>query len=247
MPKNRGWFRVYDRMIDSPEILELTDAQFRVIVSLWALASAGGEENGAIEYKNGALWRRVAPQISKDDFIGIVDALVKIGLLVGNDGQYMPNNWAKHQYLFDSKKPSVRKLASKRREATGKPSGSHREVAGKQDTDSDTDTDTEKKQIKNIKKRFAPDVLLLEDEFQKLVDAYGEQPAREMIEMLDNYKGSSGRKYKSDYKAILSWVVSKWTKEKGNGHDKTVIRCAERPGNGSAPESEDKVPKGFWA
>lgn len=98
MPKNRGWFRVYDRMIDSPEILELTDTQFRIIVSMWALASSGGEENGIIEYKNGALWRRVAPQVPKEDFIKIIDTLVAIGLLVGVDGHYMPNNWAKHQY-----------------------------------------------------------------------------------------------------------------------------------------------------
>lgn len=193
-------------MIDSPEILELTDTQFRIIVSLWALASSGGDENGLIEYKNGALWRRVAPQLSKDDFIKIIDALEKIGLLVGTDGQYRPKDWARHQYTFDSKKPSKRKTSRSDGELFGKSLGSNGEGLGKVDTD----TDTEKKQNKNIKMRFAADVFLTEEEFQKLVDIHGEPAAREMIEILDNYKGSSGKQYKSDYRAILNWVVERW-------------------------------------
>jgi hypothetical protein len=34
-----------------------------------------------------------------------------------------------------------------------------------------------------------------------------------MIEILDNYKGSKGRMYKDDYRAILSWVVNKFTED----------------------------------
>lgn len=40
-------------------------------------------------------------------------------------------------------------------------------------------------------------------------------PKSEWVEVLDNYKGSTGKKYKSDYRAILSWVVDKY-KEKHN-------------------------------
>ena len=34
-----------------------------------------------------------------------------------------------------------------------------------------------------------------------------------MIQILDNYKGANGKKYKSDYRAILNWVVDKYNEE----------------------------------
>lgn len=148
MPRNKGWFRVYDRMLDSPDILELNDSEFRVVVSLWCLASQGGSEDGAIGYRNGALWRRVAPQMPKDAFEGILDRLMEIGLILGEDGAYRIKDWARHQYLYDSYKPSVRKLKRESTEGEGKDivksSSSHRQADVKQDTDTDTDTDKDK-------------------------------------------------------------------------------------------------------
>ena len=47
----------------------------------------------------------------------------------------------------------------------------------------------------------------------------------ELIRVLDNYKGSSGKKYKSDYRAILTWTVervqskSPWLFKKQSGGD----------------------------
>ena len=44
-------------------------------------------------------------------------------------------------------------------------------------------------------------------EYEKLVSTYGKEFADQCINILDNYKGSKGKEYKSDYRAILSWVV----------------------------------------
>jgi len=49
---------------------------------------------------------------------------------------------------------------------------------------------------------------MTEEEYQKLITEYGNEAVKKMIGILDNYKGSSGKKYKSDYRAILSWVVN---------------------------------------
>jgi len=65
------------------------------------------------------------------------------------------------------------------------------------------------KKVKEEKKYFAEFVSLSKQEHQKLVDTYGFQTVRTLITTLDNYKGSSGKKYKSDYRAILNWVVDK--------------------------------------
>ena len=63
------------------------------------------------------------------------------------------------------------------------------------------------------KKKYAEFVSMEEREYQSLVDKYGEKAAEKLIELLDNYKGSSGKTYKSDYRAILNWVVDKAQKE----------------------------------
>lgn len=63
------------------------------------------------------------------------------------------------------------------------------------------------------KKKYAEFVSMEEREYQNLIDKYGEKATKKFIELLDNYKGSSGKAYKSDYRAILNWVVDKAQKE----------------------------------
>lgn len=59
--------------------------------------------------------------------------------------------------------------------------------------------------------KYADDVLLTETEYSALIARLGgKQAADECIEILSNYKGATGKTYKSDYKAILNWVVDKY-------------------------------------
>lgn len=67
------------------------------------------------------------------------------------------------------------------------------------------------KKPKAEKKVYADDVHLTLVEYNNLIDRLGsKQAADECIEILSNYKGANGKKYKSDYKAILNWVIDKW-------------------------------------
>lgn len=75
------------------------------------------------------------------------------------------------------------------------------------------------------KKRYAEFVLMTEDEYKKLKDAYGEEGAKWMVTKLDNYKAARGMTYKSDYRAILNWVVHEYQKQKNYGN-KTDPRIA---------------------
>jgi len=63
------------------------------------------------------------------------------------------------------------------------------------------------------KRKYAPFVLLTEAEYEKLASQYGEDGAQWMITKLDNYKAARGMTYKSDYRAILNWVVKEFEKE----------------------------------
>jgi hypothetical protein len=69
----------------------------------------------------------------------------------------------------------------------------------------------EKNQPQKIK--FADFVSLTNAEYEALVAKLGEEATKRCIEILDNYKGATGKKYKSDYRAILNWVVNRYEEE----------------------------------
>lgn len=54
---------------------------------------------------------------------------------------------------------------------------------------------------------FADNVTMTNDEYKSLIESVGEDKAKRAVLKLDNYKGSKGKEYKSDYRAILSWVI----------------------------------------
>lgn len=61
--------------------------------------------------------------------------------------------------------------------------------------------------------KYADFVSLTNAEYEALVAKLGEDGAKRCIEILDNYKGSTGKKYKSDYRTILNWVVQRYEDE----------------------------------
>lgn len=73
-----------------------------------------------------------------------------------------------------------------------------------------SDNNQELKKDKNDKKiKYAEFVFLSELENKKLIKEHGQSNTDLFITILDNYKGSNGKKYKSDYRAILNWVIDK--------------------------------------
>ena len=66
-----------------------------------------------------------------------------------------------------------------------------------------------KKEEKEPKVKYAEFVEMLKSEHDSLVMNNGPDITEKAIAILDNYKGSKGVSYKSDYRAILSWVLSK--------------------------------------
>lgn len=79
------------------------------------------------------------------------------------------------------------------------------------DIESDKDIGKKKKSEKKVE--YAELVKMTETEHSKLVESHGEAATQIMIEILDNYKGAKGKKYVSDYRAILSWVVKRYQQE----------------------------------
>ncbi|MBR3163555.1 MAG: replisome organizer [Clostridia bacterium] len=86
---------------------------------------------------------------------------------------------------------------------------------GKDSIGKDSKESKEEKPKKDNKIHFAEFVSMTNAEYEKLVSTYGKDFADQCITVLDNYKGSSGKKYKSDYRAILNWVIDR-VKEQRN-------------------------------
>ncbi len=79
-------------------------------------------------------------------------------------------------------------------------------------------------QNKSLYIKYREFVSMTESEYQKLVAKYGIIQTERMIDILDNYKGSKGKKYRSDYRAILSWVVSRYEEERQRGNKSALMR-----------------------
>ena len=63
------------------------------------------------------------------------------------------------------------------------------------------------------KKQYLESVRLTDEEHSKLVSIFGEKKLNEAISILNNYKMSSGRKYKSDYHVLIGWVKDRIMKD----------------------------------
>lgn len=70
-----------------------------------------------------------------------------------------------------------------------------------------------KKEQKPPKIHYAEFVTMTEAENARLIERYGENAVQRMVEILDNYKGQNKRRYASDYRAILNWVVGRYQQE----------------------------------
>jgi len=80
-------------------------------------------------------------------------------------------------------------------------------------TNQPSEEEGKKVRKKEGKKQYADFVSMTNDEYSSLVAKVGDDGAKRCVEILDNYKGSKGKGYKSDYRAILSWVISRYEQE----------------------------------
>ena len=67
-----------------------------------------------------------------------------------------------------------------------------------------------------IKKQYKDTIFLTDTEYKELIDRYGIEKIEDLINRLDLYKKSSGKKYNSDFATLLLWVDTDLKKEKSN-------------------------------
>lgn len=68
-------------------------------------------------------------------------------------------------------------------------------------------------EVEAEKVKYAELVRMKPNEYDALCKCIGKGATEKAIQILDNYKGSKGKTYKDDYRAILSWVIDKIKKD----------------------------------
>ena len=225
-----------------------------VLNAVWLWGAKNADESGLIRDCDEADIAYVAlPYLSKGiDSNVFVEKMIESGWIERIDGDLYFHDWEDWQapwykYQREKARDTARRRAARRakseaeddspsqKEEPEAPPGEKTE--GQEPAEKPKAKKAKKPpQPKPEKKQYAEFVSMTEDEYGKLVERYGEAATRRMIEVLDNYKGSSGKHYASDYRTILNWVWQRVQEE-----NPSLIR-PQKPPEKPAGGLDDIVP-----
>lgn len=143
----------------------------------------------------------------------VTEAMIDEGWIDDVEGTLYIHDWEEWQsqwytYLERKKKDAERKRRERaRQKQEAEEQQEKAEEVVPQPEEEKQKEPVKKKVEKPPKSKYADNVSMHPEEYQKLVDKYGEEFTQKCIEKLDLYKGSKGKTYKDDYRAILSWVI----------------------------------------
>ena len=121
------------------------------------------------------------------------------------DGFYI-HDWDQWQEQWYKLQKNRKNDAERKRRAYAETSGKGRSGAPGRPEEPTGDKPSAKKG-KSDKKAYSEFVKMTEANYNRLIELYGKEFTEACITKLDLYKGSKGKTYKDDYRAILSWVV----------------------------------------
>lgn len=167
----------------------------------------------------------------------VVQALVDVGWIdMAVDGFYI-HDWDQWQeQWYKLQKNRKYDAERKRRSRTGEPEPTKPE--GESQPEGEKKPAGKKKSDQPEKKKYAEFVRMTEAQYARLVELYGQEFADACITRLDLYKGSKGKTYKDDYRAILSWVVDRVNSEKPGLMKKSKEEAAGPKAGGENPFAE---------
>jgi predicted phage replisome organizer len=153
----------------------------------------------------------------------------KYGLIDVTTRGLFITNWAKHQNIEGMARvlEQTRLRVAKHREhkksltfGIEPATLSNVTVTQQNRTDIEKNQNRADKRQKKNKIKFSEAVFLSQEEFDKLVEQFGDEGAQDRITNLSLYKLSKGKEYKSDYATILTWERRPYRNNghKNNGH-----------------------------
>lgn len=182
-------------------------------------------------------------EASKLDMGKVVQALVNIGWLdMAANGFYIHDwdAWQEQWYkLQKTRKYDVeRKRKARLEEMEAMRKGSGEQPALPEGEPPEPPEPKKKTKNQPEKKSYAEFVKMTEANYARLIELYGKEFADACIVELDLYKGSKGKTYKDDYRAILSWVVDRLKEKRPGLLEKSRGESAKPPAGEENPFAE---------
>jgi hypothetical protein len=179
------------------------------------------QEDYSLSMQGKYVWNAFALQVdaTAEEIKAFVQDCISEFKLFESDGtKFWSVSLRNRMKVKDEKSEKARKSAEARWNKTSKQANEEETQSNGNANASKSDAIKERKvkeiKVKENKINYAEYVSLTETEYGKLVASYGELKTKRMIEILDNYKGANNKKYASDYRAILNWVVARVEEEK---------------------------------
>lgn len=165
----------------------------------------------------------------------VVQALADVGWIdMSVDGFYI-HDWDQWQEQWYKLQKTRKRDAERKRREYAETVVYPRESAATDQTD---DLKEPAKKVGPEKKSYAEFVKMTEANYKRLVELYGETFTTACIARLDLYKGSKGKSYKDDYRAILSWVVRRVNEDNPGLMKKSMGESTGSPPGGNNPYAE---------
>ncbi|MDP2719567.1 MAG: winged helix-turn-helix domain-containing protein [Dehalococcoidia bacterium] len=250
--KSNGWVKIHSNILKEG----LSPAQFKFFVGSILLADPRSSKTpGVVDLSIRQLAKELG--MSRSDVWRQEKELLDRGIITMNgDGFYI--NKYEHYQGSGKSVPPVGQIEAKKHTNTVPPVGQIEKIEISQsvppvgqsvptfvpagpykkrrskEVKKYSNTVKKKPPLKKDKYGEAQNVLLNEEEYQKLLHKFGITEALEKIDSLSCYMGSKGIKYKSHYLTILSWD-KKDKKEASNGADK------KHSGPGAIPQKYTKL------
>lgn len=146
---------------------------------------------------------------SKLDMGKVVQALADVGWIDMAASGFYIHDWDQWQEQWYKLQKNRKRDAERKRKDYAETVVQPREAAATLPEEAPAKKTVGKKRSEPEKKSYAEFVRMTETSYNRLVELYGEPFTKACIERLDLYKGSNGKTYKDDYRAILSWVVKR--------------------------------------
>lgn len=182
---------------------------------LWFWGMKNADENGLVSDADLDVLSRYlygCGEGSDLDMGKVVQALVDVGWIdMATDGFYI-HDWDQWQEQWYKLQKNRKNDAERKRRAYAEISSKGRSIPPGQPDEPAGDKPSRKKS-KSDKKAYSEFVRMTETSYNRLIELYGREFTEACIMKLDLYKGSKGKTYKDDYRAILSWVVNSVNKD----------------------------------
>lgn len=215
------WFKFYGgEYLSDPKMLALNASERSCWLTLLCYASMSGKDGAVCHLNEDMLLAQSGITPLSDEFEktkGLLEKLSKLMMITLDNGMITITNWRKRQEVALSGYERVKRYREKQSNDNDDNESDNTRVEENREEKNRID----KKEDKKEKFGEFQKVLLTLEECQKLNEKIGQKNTLLLIEELDNYIASKGKKYSNHYATILNWARRKYQEKNSKG--KSII------------------------